>query len=57
MIAVTHVGEQSGELPHEEAMQAPVDKMVLQTARTAPAFVSAAVRLGNAIERRRARAN
>ena len=36
-------------------MQTSMDKMVLQTARTAPAFVRAAVRLGNAIERRRAR--
>ena len=32
-----------------------MDKIVLQTARTAPALVRAAVRMGNAVERRRAR--
>lgn len=56
LFAVTHAGEQPQDLPREESMQTPMDKMVLQTARTAPAFVRAAVRLGNAIERRRARA-
>ena len=55
LFAVTHAGEQPEDLPQEESMQTPMDKMVLQTARTAPAFVRAAVRLGNAIERRRAR--
>jgi hypothetical protein len=56
LFAVTHAGEQPEDLPQEESMQTATDKMVLQTARTAPAFVRAAVRLGNAIERRRARA-
>lgn len=56
LFAVTHAGEQPDNLPLEESMQTPIDKMVLQTARTAPGFVRAAVRLGNAIERRRARA-
>jgi class 3 adenylate cyclase/pimeloyl-ACP methyl ester carboxylesterase len=56
LFAVTHAGEQPEDLPLEESMQTSMDKMVLQTARTAPAFVRAAVRLGNAIERRRARA-
>lgn len=55
LFAVTHAGEHP-DLPHEESMQTSMDKMVLQTARTAPAFVRAAVRLGNAIERRRTRA-
>jgi class 3 adenylate cyclase/pimeloyl-ACP methyl ester carboxylesterase len=56
LFAVTHAGEQPEDLPREESMQTSMDKMVLQGARTAPAFVRAAVRLGNAIERRRARA-
>ncbi len=55
LFAVTHAGEQPQDLPREESMQTPMDKMVLQTARSAPGFVRAAVRLGNAIERRRAR--
>jgi predicted dienelactone hydrolase len=41
-------------LPREESMQPPTDKMVLQTARRTPTFARAAIRLGNAIERRRA---
>jgi class 3 adenylate cyclase len=56
LFAVTHAGEQPEDLPHEESMQTPMDKMALQTARRAPRFARAAVRLGNAIERRRARA-
>ena len=56
LFAVTHAGEQPSNVAQEESMQTSMDKMVLQTARTAPAFVRAAVRLGNAIERRRARA-
>ena len=54
LFAVTHAGEQPENVAHEESMQTSMDKMVLQTARTAPAFVRAAVRMGNAIERRRA---
>ena len=57
LFVVTHVRERPRNLPPEESMQTSMDKMVLQTARTAPAFVRAAVRLGNAIERRRARAD
>ncbi len=56
LFEVTHAGEQLDGVTHGESLQTPMDKMVLQTARTAPAFVRAAVRLGNAIERRRARA-
>lgn len=55
LFAVTHAGEQPEDLPQEASMKTPMDRMVLQTARTAPAFVRAALRLGNAIERRRAR--
>jgi class 3 adenylate cyclase len=56
LFAVTHAGEQPQDLPEEESMQTSMDKMVLTTARRAPGFARAAVRLGNAIERRRARA-
>lgn len=56
LFAVTHAGEQPEDLPHEKSMQTPMDKMVLQTARRAPRFARAGVRLGNAIQRRRARA-
>jgi class 3 adenylate cyclase len=56
LFAVTHTEESPEVLPQEESTQSATDKLVLQTARTAPAFVRAAVRLGNAIERRRARA-
>lgn len=55
LFAVADAGEQPENLLQEGSMQTPMDKMVLQTARTAPAFVRAAVRLGNAVERRRAR--
>ena len=53
--AVTHAGEQPEGLPFEESMQTPMDRMVLQTARKAPGLMRAAVRLGNTVERRRAR--
>lgn len=56
LFALTRAGEQPETVAREKSMQTPMDKMVLQTARTAPAFVRAAVRLGNAIERRRGRA-
>jgi class 3 adenylate cyclase len=55
LFAVTHAGEQPQDLPQEESMQTSMDKMALQTARRAPRFARAAVRLGHALERRRAR--
>ena len=57
LFAVTHAGEQPEDLPQEESMQTSMDKMVLQAARNTPRLMRAAVRLGNAIERRRARAS
>jgi class 3 adenylate cyclase len=54
LFAVTHAGQQPQNLSHEESMQTAMDKVVLQTARAAPALVRLAARLGNAIERRRA---
>ena len=55
LFAVTHAGEQPDDLPREESMQTPMDKMALQTARRAPSLARTFVRLGNALERRRAR--
>ena len=54
LFAVTHAGEPD-DLPQEASMQTPMDKMALQTARRAPSLARAAVRFGNALERRRAR--
>ena len=56
LFAVTHAGDQADSLPVEESMQTPMDKMALQTARRAPSFARATMRLANAVERRRARA-
>ena len=56
LFAVTHAGDQDDSLPAEESMQTPMDKMALQTARRAPSFARATMRLANAVERRRARA-
>lgn len=55
LFAVTQASDQPEDLPQDEPMKTSMDKMVLQTARRAPRFARAAVRLGNAIERRRAR--
>ena len=57
LFAVTHVGEQGDDLPAEESMQTSMDRMVLGTIRRAPRFTRAAVRFGNAMERRRIRAS
>jgi class 3 adenylate cyclase/pimeloyl-ACP methyl ester carboxylesterase len=56
LFAITHVGDQEDSLPIEEPMQTAMDKVALQTARAAPGFSRAAVRLANAVQRRRARA-
>ena len=50
---MTNAGEKPEDLPQEESIQTPMDKVVLHTARAAPSFVRAVARLGNAIERRR----
>jgi hypothetical protein len=42
-------------LAHEESMQTPMDRLALRAAQRTPSLVRAAVRLGNAIERRRTR--
>ena len=55
LFAVTDAGVQSDGVPAGESAQTPMDKLALQTARRAPRFARAALRLGNAIERSRAR--
>lgn len=57
LFAVTDVGDQTENLPREQSMQTSMDKVVMGTVRRAPHFTRAAVRLGNAIERRRIRAS
>ena len=55
LFAVTHVGDQPQDLPREESMQTSIDKLAVQAARRTPSLARAALRVGNAIERRRAR--
>lgn len=55
LFAVTHAGDQADSLPAEESIQTPMDKVAIQTARRAPSFARAAMRMANAVERRRAR--
>ena len=56
LFAVTHAGDQADTVPIEESMQTSTDKMALQAARRAPALSRAAMRMANALERRRAKA-
>jgi class 3 adenylate cyclase/pimeloyl-ACP methyl ester carboxylesterase len=53
LFVVTGAAEQAEDQSANGSIQTPMDTMVLQTVRKAPRFVRAAVRLGNAIERRR----
>jgi class 3 adenylate cyclase/pimeloyl-ACP methyl ester carboxylesterase len=55
LFAVAHAGDQEGTVPMEDSLQTSVDSMVIQSARRAPRVSRAAVRLVNALERRRAR--
>jgi hypothetical protein len=54
LFAVRQTHENLNDRPLEDSMQTPMDKLALQAARRAPALTRAAMRLGNAIERRRA---
>ena len=54
LFAVAHAGDQGNSLPEEKSMQTSMDRMALQTARRVPSLARAAVRIGNAFERRRA---
>ena len=56
LFAVSHAGDQADTVPIEESMQTSTDKMALQAARRAPALSRAAMRMANALERRRAKA-
>lgn len=56
LFAVTQAGEQAGSLPAERSMQTSMDKVALHSARRVPALSRAALRMANALERRRARA-
>jgi class 3 adenylate cyclase/pimeloyl-ACP methyl ester carboxylesterase len=56
LFAVADAGDQQGTVPMEESLQTPIDSMVIQSARRAPRMSRAALRLVNALERRRARA-
>jgi class 3 adenylate cyclase len=55
LYAVTGVGDQADGERAEKSLQTPVDTVVMETVRRAPRLTRAAVRLGNAIERRRIR--
>ena len=55
LFSLRHAGEQADTVPIEESIETPMDKMALQTARRAPSFARATMRMANAIERRRAR--
>lgn len=54
LFAVADAGEQPKDLP-QESMETAVDKLALATARRTPRLGRTAVRLGNAIQRRRLR--
>lgn len=53
LFVVTASADQADDESPDGSLQTPMDTMVLQTVRKAPRFVRAAVRLGNAMERRR----
>lgn len=56
LFAVADTRAQEGTVPLEESLQTSMDSMVIQSARKAPALSRAALRMMNAVERRRARA-
>jgi class 3 adenylate cyclase len=56
LFAVADTRAQEGTVPLEESLQTSMDSMVIQSARKAPGFSRAAMRMMNAVERRRARA-
>jgi class 3 adenylate cyclase/pimeloyl-ACP methyl ester carboxylesterase len=57
LFAVEHAGDPSDSLPVEESLQTPLDKLALESARRVPGMSRAAMRMANALERRRARAS
>ncbi|MEO6472238.1 MAG: adenylate/guanylate cyclase domain-containing protein [Aeromicrobium sp.] len=55
LFAVTHAGEQVDIVLSERSIETTMDRAVLLGARRAPALSRAALRMGNAVQRRRAR--
>ena len=55
LFAVTGTNEQPATAVREESIQTPMDRLAVQTARKAPGLLRAALRMGNAIQRRRVR--
>jgi class 3 adenylate cyclase/pimeloyl-ACP methyl ester carboxylesterase len=55
LFALAEAGEQADTLPAEPSLETMLDKAALQTARTAPGVIRVALRVGNAVERYRAR--
>jgi class 3 adenylate cyclase len=56
LFALAGTGGDADALPAEGSLATPLDRAALRTARAAPAVVRAALRVGNAVERYRARA-
>ncbi len=55
LFAVAAANDQEGSVPQDPSIQTPIDSMVIRSARHAPRVSRAAMRMVNAIERRRAR--
>src|SRR6185503_4348932 len=55
LCALVRAVERAALLPAERSLATPLDRAALQTARTAPGVVRAALRFGHAVQRRRAR--
>ncbi|MEY2478542.1 MAG: hypothetical protein QOG87_3857 [Actinomycetota bacterium] len=53
LFALDRAGEQIANLPVEASMATPMDRTALQTARSAPRVMRTALRIGNAVQRRR----
>ncbi len=57
LFALDLAGDQVAHLPVEASLATPLDRTALKTARRAPRMTRAAMRVGNAVQRRRARVN
>jgi class 3 adenylate cyclase/pimeloyl-ACP methyl ester carboxylesterase len=54
LFRLLRAGEQADTLPAERSLATPLDRAALQTARSAPGLMRAALRVGDALQRRRA---
>jgi hypothetical protein len=54
-LAALAIGGEPVRLPDEPLLRTPLDRAALRTARTAPGLVRTALRVGNALQRYRAR--